>query len=481
MPPVIRAKLEPRPRSWAAAKAKEGAAATRPAAAAARPALPQQTGLAARELALDLLAAVLDRNRAFDEALAQAFASAKGLALPPRDRAHARLIAATVLRRRGALEALLADFMERPLGERHTGVQRILLLGAAQMLYLDTPAHAAINLAVAECRRSPATQRFDKLVNAVLRRVSLEGRGRLAELDTLRLSFPAWLWQRWCEVYGEATTRRIAEASLAEAALDLTPTSDAAAAHWAEKLGGVALATGSIRLAPGGRVDEKEGYAAGAWWVQDAAAALPAKLFGGDLEGLAIADLCAAPGGKTAQLAARGAKVTAIDSSAERLKRVAENLARLGLTADIVTADASQWQPGRTFDAVLLDAPCTSTGTIRRHPDILHLKRPGDLAKLAATQTKLLAAAAPLVAPGGRLVYCTCSLEPEEGPAQIEAFLARHPEFARQPITAGEAGIAAEWITADGDLRTLPFHTPAGDPERRGMDGFYAARLVRRT
>lgn len=478
MPPVIRAKLEPRPRSWAAAKVKEGAS-LEPRAAAAKAQPPQQAGLAAREMALDLVSAVLDRNRAFDDALAKAFASGKGLALAPRDRGLARLIAATVLRHRGGLETLLADFMERPLGERHIAAQRLLLLGAAQMLYLDTPAHAAINLAVAECRRNPATQRFDKLVNAVLRRVSLEGRARLADVDTLKLSYPSWLWQRWCDIYGEETARRIAVASLTEAALDLSLKGDGDAAAWAEKLGATVLTTGSLRLAAGGRVEEKDGFASGAWWVQDAAAALPARLLGRDLTGQDIADLCAAPGGKTAQLAARGAKVTAVDASAERLKRVSENLARLGLAADIVTADAATWNPGRTFDAVLLDAPCTATGTIRRHPDILHLKRHSDLAKLTAIQTSLLDAAARLVRPGGRLVYCTCSLEPEEGRAQIEMFLARHPDFQRLPVEAGEEGIVAEWLTQSGDLRTLPFHTPAGDSAARGMDGFYAARLVR--
>ncbi len=479
MPPVIKAKLGPRPRSWAATKIREDgslpeARSSKRSELAAAPA-----GLGARELALWLVAQVLDRRRAFDDALAEAFSSAKGLALSPRDRGLARMIAATMLRRMGGIDALLNNYMERPLGERYGAAQRLLLLGATQMLYLDTPAHAAINLAVAECRRNPGTARFDKLVNAVLRRVSLEGRAHLADIDATRLAVPDWLWQRWCDAYGEPTARRIIDASLIEATLDLTPKDPATAAHWAEKLGGAALATGSVRLEAGGRVEDRDGYAEGAWWVQDAAATLPAALLGDDLAGRAVADLCAAPGGKTAQLAARGANVTAVETSQPRMARVADNLARLGLTAELVTADVATWAPGRTFDAVLLDAPCTATGTIRRHPDILHLKRASDLGKLVELQRRLLAAAGKLVAPGGLLVYCTCSLEPDEGPTQVEAFLAAHPEFSRVPVVAGEHGIAADWITPAGDLRTLPCHSPAGDPQNRGMDGFFAARLVR--
>lgn len=479
MPPVIKAKLGPRPRSWAANKLREDGSLpeSRPSKRSELAAAP--AGLGARELALWLVAQVLDRRRAFDDALAEAFASAKGLALSPRDRGLARLIAATMLRRMGGLEELLKNYMERPLGERYGAAHRLLLLGATQMLYLDTPAHAAINLAVAECRRNPGTARFDKLVNAVLRRVSLEGRAHLADIDTTRLAVPDWLWQRWCDAYGEPTARRIVEASLIEATLDLSVKDPATAAHWAEKLGGAVIATGGVRLEAGGRVEDRDGYAEGAWWVQDAAAALPAALLGDDLAGRDVADLCAAPGGKTAQLAARGAKVTAVETSQPRMARVSENLTRLGLDATLVTADVATWAPGRTFDAVLLDAPCTATGTIRRHPDILHLKRASDLGKLVELQRRLLEAAAKLVAPGGRLVYCTCSLEPDEGPRQVEAFLAAHPELQRAPVVAGEHGIAADWITPDGDLRTLPCHSPAGDPQSRGMDGFYAARLVR--
>ena len=298
----------------------------------------------------------------------------------------------------------------------------------------------------------------------------------LSAQDAAALDIPAWLQQRWTAAFGPETARRIAEASLGEAPLDVTV--KAGPDVWAEKLGGILLPTGSVRLAAGGRIDALPGFAEGAWWVQDAAAALPAMLFG-EVAGRSVADLCAAPGGKTAQLASAGARVTALDLSAARLERLRSNLKRLELDAELVEADAVTWSPGRTFDAALLDAPCTATGTIRRHPDILRLKRPEDVAALADIQSRLLDNAAKLLTPGGTLIYCTCSLQPEEGAEQVERFLARHPGFHRRPIVAGESGIAPEWLTAIGDLRTLPFHLPGAQPELSGLDGFYAARLVR--
>jgi 16S rRNA (cytosine967-C5)-methyltransferase len=344
-------------------------------------------------------------------------------------------------------------------------------------VFLETPPHAAVGLAVEQARLDPRAKRYDRLVNAVLRRVSREGTAALQDRDSARQNIPAWLFDRWSKTYGEAEARRIALASLCEAPLDVSVKSDPEL--WAERLGGTALPTGSVRLAAGGRIEDLAGYAEGAWWVQDAAAAVAARLLG-DVSGRSVADLCAAPGGKTAELAATGAHVTAVEQSAGRLARLRANLERLQLQAELVEADAATWAPGKLFDAVLLDAPCTSTGTIRRHPDILHLKRPEDVAALAALQSHLTDNAARLVKPGGMLVYCTCSLEPEEGPAQIGRLLSRAPEFARVPIAAGECGIPADWLTADGDLRTLPFHMPHTQKELSGLDGFYAARLVRR-
>jgi len=437
-------------------------------------------GLAARELAVRLVAGVLVDRRPFEQVLAACSAHPQAAALEPRDRALARAVAATVLRRQGELEQVLNSFMERPPSRGQGRLWPILLTGAAQLVCLDMPAHAVVDLAVEITRRDRGAHRYAKLVNAVLRRVAERGKALLAALDGVRLDIPDWLWQRWSRAYGADTARRIAEASLVEAPLDITlkPGGPASAAEWAERLGGQLLPTGSIRLAPHGRIEDLPGYAEGAWWVQDAAAALVARV-AGDVAGRSVADLCAAPGGKTAALAAAGARVTAVDASAARLARLRENLERLRLTAEVVEADAAAWSPGRAFDVVVLDAPCTATGTIRRHPDILRLKRPEDVDRMAQLQRAMLANAAALVRPGGLLVYSTCSLEPEEGPMQIAAFLAGNPGFVRSPIAASEIAAEPDWLTAEGEIRTLPFHGSKQPPGFAGLDGFYVARLRR--
>jgi 16S rRNA (cytosine967-C5)-methyltransferase len=435
--------------------------------------------LAARGLAHELIAGVLIDRRPLDQLLAEALARPEAAQIEPRDRAFARLLAATVLRRLGELELVLDAFLAKPLPMAAQRVWAILLTGAAQLLLVKTSPHAAVDLAVEATRREPHGARFAGLVNAVLRRVAREGAGVLAGQDGARLNVPAWLWQRWEKTYGTDGARRIAETSLQEPPLDLSlkPGEDAAA--WAERLGGSVLPTGSVRLAAHGRIEHLPGYQEGAWWVQGAAAALVARVAGAGadcLAGSTVADLCAAPGGKTAALAAAGALVTAVDDSPERLERLGQNLARLKLTAEVVAADAAQWAPGRTFDVVVLDAPCTGTGIIGRHPDILRLKRAGDIARMAEVQAAMLRNAAALVRPGGTLVYSTCSLEPEEGRAQIDGLLARDPAFRRAPIEADEIGAHRSWI-ADGDVRTLPFHLET--PGTGGIDGFYIARLRR--
>lgn len=433
-------------------------------------------GLAARRFAAELIGAVLDERRSLDEAFAGLLQCADFARLEGRDRAYARLVAATVLRRLGELDAVIGAFLEKPLPARTGLLRPILLAGAAQLLFLNTPPHAAISLAVDLVRTDPRARRFDRLTNAVLRRVAERGAEVRANKDGVRLNVPDWMWRRWEAAYGAEVARRIAEASLREAALDLTVKSDAAG--WAERLGGTELPTGSVRVASHGRIDELAGFAEGAWWVQDAAAALPARMLG-RVAGASVADVCAAPGGKTAQLAAAGARVTAVDASEARLGRLKENLGRLGLEAETVAADAAAWNAGRTFDAVLLDAPCTATGTIRRHPDILHLKRETDVAALAAIQSKLLEHSASLVRPGGLLVYCTCSLEREEGAEQVRRFLAANAQFERVPIDASETGGLADLVSGEGDLRSLPFHLDMGRDELSGIDGFFAARLKR--
>ena len=429
-------------------------------------------GLAARRVAADLLDGVLRRHRPLDEQLEGGEVSSAFAALQERDRALARKLVGTVLRRLGSLRHLLGGALDRGFPGDAPRVETILLIGAAQLFWLDVPDHAAVDLAVRLAQADRRAARYPGLVNAVLRRMTRDGRAALAGLDAT-LDTPEWLMARWKRTYGDATARAIAAVHGEEPPLDLTVTHDANG--WAARLRGRVVATGTVRLVAHGPVSLLPGYAEGAWWVQDAAAALPARLLG-DVTGRRVADLCAAPGGKTAQLAAAGARVTAVDRAPARLARLRENLARLGLAADTVEADALEWQT-EPFDAVLLDAPCSSTGTIRRHPDIPWLKREADLAVMTALQARLLDKAVTLTKPGGTLVYCTCSLEPEECELQISALLARNPRLVRRPLAAAELQGQEAFISAAGDLRTLPCHWPDPDPRMAGLDGFYAARL----
>ncbi len=436
---------------------------------------PEPPGLAARRVAADILDAVLRRGRPLDEFFDGKQAQPGLAALADRDRALVRRLVATVLRRLGTLRHLLGLFLQQGLPADAPRVETALLIGAAQILWLDVPDHAAVDLAVRIAQADRRAGYFSGLVNAVLRRIAREGAQRLADIDSVDLDTPAWLMARWVRTYGATIARDIAIANGQEPALDLTVKSDAES--WAERLRGRLLPTGSVRTIAHGPVSLLPGYGEGVWWVQDAAAALPARLFG-DVRGLSVADLCAAPGGKTAQLAHAGARVTAVDRSDIRLARLRENLARLGLAAETVVADVTEWTAG-PFDAVLLDAPCSSTGTIRRHPDIPWLKREADIAALASLQQRLLEHAIALVKPGGTLVYCICSLEPEEGVDLVAGLLQREANLRRRPILPEEVNGLAEFLTPDGDLRTLPCQLPDPDPRFAGLDGFYAARLQR--
>jgi 16S rRNA (cytosine967-C5)-methyltransferase len=427
-----------------------------------------ESGMAARRAALELLREVLGRRRPLDDALA---GHAGLAALETRDRAFARLLVATCLRRLGQIDGLLARHLSKPLPARDAAVHDVLRLGTAQLVFLETPAHAAVHQSVALVEAA-GFRRLKALVNAVLRRIAENGAALAAAQDAARLNTPDWLWRSWVAAYGETVCRAIAEAHLAEPPLDLTVPVDGA--RWAALLGANVLPTGTLRRAAGGAVSELPGYGEGAWWVQDAAAALPARLLG-DVAGRTVVDICAAPGGKTAQLAAAGARVIAVDRSATRLKRLEENLRRLKLTAETVAADGAEWRPQAPLPFVLLDAPCASTGAIRRHPDVPRLKTPQDVARLTVAQDRLLAAASLMLAPGGVLVYCVCSLEAEEGPERVAALMAMGAPVKRLPIKPSEVSGLVELITADGDLRTLPCHLP----NVGGMDGFYAARLVR--
>lgn len=436
-----------------------------PASAQAAP-----TSASPRALAFDTLRAVLEQKRPLDDVLDDNRARDR---LAPRDRAFARLLAATTLRRLGQIDRIIDGCLDKPLPRRATAVQQLLRLGICQLLFLGTPPHAAVDTTVELIAARGGEAGFKGLINAVLRRVDRERGAWLERTTDLSLNAPAWLWESWMAAYGLERAGQIAAAHLQEPPLDLTLKNDASA--WRDRLGATPLPTGSLRLPLDGMVDSLPGYDEGAWWVQDAAAALPARLLG-DVRGRQVIDLCAAPGGKTAQLAAAGADVVAVDRSASRLERLHSNLARLGLSAATIVADATVWQPNQPADAVLLDAPCSATGTIRRHPDVPWLKRPADVAKLVALQARLLQAAVAMVRPGGTLVFCTCSLQPEEGPAQITSLLGADAPVERVPIRPSEVGDLDSLVDANGDLRTLPCHLS----KQGGIDGFYAARLHRR-
>ncbi len=415
-------------------------------------------GLAARRAALAMLSGVLGRGRSLEHQLD----AMDGLAA--RDAAFSRALVSQTLRHLGVLDAVIRHFAPKPLPAHKAGpAAEILLLGAAELLVLKTAPHAAVDGANALAARDRKAVHFKPLINAVLRRMAREGEGVLAGLDRVRLSVPDWLWPRWCAHYGEEAARSIAAAHLKQAATDIVAQSSDSLPESVPLFGSVR------RLAEEGRIETLPGFADGGWWVQDAAATLPAHLLG-DVRGKRVIDLCAAPGGKTMQLAAMGAVVTAVEIDAERAARIRENLARTHLAATIIEADAREVRLAAPL--VLVDAPCTATGTIRRHPELPWIKQAGDITHAAAMAYEILEAGAAMVEPGGTLVFAVCSLEREEGEEQIAAFLSAHAGFARAPLKKEDVFGHEEWITPEGDLRTLPFHLG-------GMDGFYAARLTR--
>jgi 16S rRNA (cytosine967-C5)-methyltransferase len=422
-----------------------------------------------RRIALTLIGAVLGRRRPLDEALA---GHAELARLDARDRAFVRALVGTTLRRLGQIDDLVGRLLERPLPATAARARNILRVGASQILFLDVPAYAAVDTAVNLAQHSRCGT-YKPLINAVLRTLARDGRDWMTSQDAARLNTPDWLWRSWAGAYGPETCRRIAEAHLVEAPLDLT--AKKRPEIWSQRLGAEILPSGSLRLQLRGPVEGLPGFAAGAWWVQDAAAALPAALLG-EVRGSNVIDLCAAPGGKTAQLAARGARVVAVDRSAKRMQRLEANLARLGLGARIEIADVLGYRPDELADAVFLDAPCSATGTIRRHPDIPRIKRADEIPALTAIQHRMLRAALAMVRPGGLVVYAACSLQPEEGGEIVHPFIGPDGTADRVPIEADEIGGWAALIDAEGDLRTLPCHMA----EKGGMDGFYACRLRRR-
>lgn len=429
--------------------------------------------LQARMVALGLLDQVLTRKIPLDQTLD---GSAELAALSGRDRAFVRMMVATTLRRLGQIDDLISRASERATMPQPPALHHLLRMGVAQLVFMNVPDHAAVNTAV-QLAENYGMARQKGFVNAILRRIIRDGRAWFDAQDETRLNIPEWLLKNWVEDYGLTGTAEIGEANLAEAPLDISVKDKTQLEHRAEALDAMILPTGSLRRNAGGNVQDLPGFSDGMWWVQDASAAIPARLFG-DLDGKTVIDLCAAPGGKTAQLAAMGAHVIALDRSAKRLQRLEENMRRLRLDSHVqmIAADASVWAPRDKVDAVLLDAPCTATGTIRRHPDVMVLKGPQDQKNLADLQRRMLENAVNIVAPGGTLIYCTCSLQKEEGEGQIDAFLKRDPGlFTRNPITAAEIGGLDDSITAQGDVRIVPNHMAA----LGGMDGFFVSRLVR--
>ena len=432
-------------------------------------------GLAARERAHTVLHEVLDRGRPLDEVLAT---DKRFSRLNDRDRAFARNLVATTLRRLGQIDALIADCLDKPLPPSAAAARNALRIGICQILFLDTQTHAAVDTAVTlAAKRGP--EQFKGLVNAILRRIVRAGEAEILEAFPEVLNVPEWLWKSWFASFGEDTAMAIAARHVQTPPIDFTVRGDATDVDgWAARLGGERIGQCSVRMAHAGDIAALEGFDDGVWWVQDASAALPAQVLlsavaGSAVSGFRVADLCAAPGGKTAQLAAAGLDVTAVDVSGPRLGTLRENLTRLKMTADVVEADVLSWKPSAPFDAILLDAPCSATGTIRRHPDIPHLKTAADVTHQTDLQRKFLDHAAEMLEPGGVIVYSVCSLQESEGPGQIEALLKRNEALQIDPIEPAEVPDFDACITPAGALRVTPAHLA----DKGGADGFYIARL----
>jgi len=429
----------------------------------------------ARLAALEILGAVLSRKQALDLTLAESEAFKS---LSSRDRGFCRMLATTTIRYLGQINDLIARAEDRPASKSPT-LENILRLGVTQILFMDVPDHAAVDTCV-RLAEAKGMDRQKGFVNGLLRTITRSGRTWKDKQDPARLNTPEWLLKTWIEDYGFKEAAMIAQANLAEAPFDISIKNENERNHWAASFKASQIGAGTLRCPAGekgtGPVSDRPGFDEGAWWVQDVSAALAAHLLG-DVEGRRVFDLCAAPGGKTLQLAAMGAHVTALDRSAKRLKKLEENLERmqLGANVKIEVADATAWRPKEQAEVILLDAPCTATGTIRRHPDVALLKTPADMQRLTNVQENILENAFQMLAPRGILVYCTCSLQKAEGEAQIENLLARHSNAVRVPIIPEDIGGLEEPITAAGDLRILPYHLAT----LGGMDGFYIARLTK--
>lgn len=388
-------------------------------------------------------------------------------ALEQRDRSLCRLLVLTTLRQLGFLDYRIRQYAKTLEKLPHSALMA-LRIGFAHILFLHSPAHAVVNTCVNLL--GPHDKVMRGLVNAVLRKAAANEQQIHDATQGWQQAIPNWLLTMWKKDYGLENLEKIARGSLREPFLDITVKEDAV--HWQKELNAQMLPNGSLRLATQDDITKLPGFADGAWWVQDAASALPARL-AGDIKGKLVYDCCAAPGGKTAQFLAAGAKVVAIDQSQNRLQRLRENLQRIKINANILSVDILDFKPNNLADVLFLDAPCSATGTLRRHPDLMVHKKADDVTRLAVLQLRMLSHVASLVKKDGLLIYAVCSLQNEEGPAVVDAFLKKNPAFQRMPVTAADFGGWEEGVTSAGDLRTLPHYMGAFG----GMDGFYAARL----
>jgi 16S rRNA (cytosine967-C5)-methyltransferase len=428
------------------------------------PAVEEDPGLLPRAEAVRLINAVLRRGAQLDQAFASSASQGNLSNASPRDRRLCYAIVAYALRRKGEIDLILRRFLSKPLPKSAGLAPEILLTTAAQLLFMRIPSHAAVGLAVKIAKADQRARHFADLINAVGRKLASIGLDELPPIDP-SINTPAWLFDRWVEAFGEETARSIALAHLSEPPLDLTVIGDANC--WASRLGGTVAGGQTVRLGDWhGSVSDLPGFNEGQWWVQDEAAAIPARLLG-DVMGKRVLDLCAAPGGKTAQLVHAGAHVTALDRSPEKMCKLQENLARLKFSAETIIGDALYFEAAELFDAVLLDAPCSATGIIRRHPDIPYHRTPKQIFELAGFQGQILSRASNLVKHGGRLVFCTCSLELEEGERHLNSLPA---DLRLLPLSAGEHSLKPEWVASSGCLRTRP---------NQGLDGFFAMLLLR--
>ena len=433
-------------------------------------------GYEPRRVAALLLGLVVDEGHSLTPLCDSATGNARFRALAANDRAMVRAILMTALRNRGAILAVMKQVMDRPEPKRARDLSHNLHIAAAQILFMDLPDSAAVNLSVAAISANKMTQRFKGFANAVLRRIGREKQDLLDKTVNNASVFPQWISKQIRSDFGKQNLAQIEAMILQEPYLDVSVKKDRSIDGWMRKLDAVRLATGSLRLTTNMPVQKLEGYHQGAWWVQNAAASIPANLLG-DVSGMSVADLCAAPGGKSAQLASAGALVTSVDSSQIRLKRLVENFHRLELEGEVVCADLLEWDPPQQFDHVLLDAPCSSTGTMRRHPDVMWSKKADEVKNLGALQVKMLNKAIELAKPGGTIVFATCSIAKIEGEDVFANVLKNNKQIECLPVLSDEVGGLDEIINGQGAIRCLPHHMSLDPIRLGGLDGFFAARM----